>query len=70
MGQELAAGTWPLSAAGKVTQTDGAMGQTAHMGPRHLGSRLQDLCLETPYPYTLTTLCPLWSENGHTHCTS
>lgn len=59
MGQGLAAGTWPLSAAGKVTQTDGATGQTAHMGPRHLGTRLQDLCPETTDPYTPPSLSPV-----------
>lgn len=59
MGQELAAGTWPLSAAGKVTQTDRATGQTAHLGPRHLGTRLQAPCPETPDLYSTPSLSPV-----------
>lgn len=59
VGQGLAVGTWHLSAAGKVTQTARTTGQTAHMGPRHLGSRLQTLCPETPDPFSPPSLSPV-----------
>lgn len=57
MGQGLAAGTWPLSAAGNVTQTDRTTGQTAHVGPRHLGTRLQTLS-QDPQSLLLTLSVP------------